>query len=62
MKNECDVDMKGIFEELAKGNQLQNISVLTIRPDFAYEQMQPVSSGLHYVTSDYFERRIDTDE
>lgn len=62
MKNEYDVDMSSIFEELAKGNQLQNISVLTIRPDFAYEQMQPVSSGLHYVTSDYFKRRIDTDE
>ena len=62
MKNEYDVDMKGIFEELAKGNQLQNISVLTIKPDFAYEQMQPISSGLHYVTNDYFKRRIDTDE
>ena len=62
MKNECDVDMNSIFEELAKGNQLQNISVLTIIPDFAYEQMQPISSGLHYVTSDYFKRRIDTDE
>lgn len=54
--------MSSILEELAKGNQLQNISVLTIRPYFAYEQMQHVSSGLHYVTSDYFKRRIDTDE
>ena len=62
MDNNYDSNMKIIFEELSKTNKLQSISVLTIRPDFAYEQMQHVSSGLHYVTSDYFKRRIDTDE
>lgn len=55
-------NMKDIIENVLDVNKPQNISVLTIRPDFAYEQMQHVSSGLHYVTSDYFKRRIDTDE
>lgn len=55
-------NMKDIIENALDVNKPQNISVLTIKPDFAYEQMQHVSSGLHYVTSDYFKRRIDTDE
>ena len=55
-------NMKDIIENVLDVNKPQNISVLTIRPDFAYEQVGHVSSGLDYVTSDYFKRRIDADE